>query len=123
MDILSFSLGMSAVLVAILVGGSIVSFVKVNSLSKEITNIHTYLERNSRDVTDEFSSVNRRLDTGIDYLEREMRIISTDYNDRIYTTNSTMDSRFDKMDNRIKEVIARLDNRPTIVEEPFGFKN
>ena len=76
MDILSFILGMSIVVVIAVAVVAVIAFVKVNRLNKEIESIHSI-------YTGEFERMNR------DRTESERQIFSV------------MDSRLDKLESRI----------------------
>ena len=76
MDILSFILGMSIVVVIAVAVVAVIAFVKVNKLNKEIESIHVIF-------SGEFERVNR------DRTELERQIFSV------------MDSRLDKLESKI----------------------
>jgi transcription initiation factor TFIIIB Brf1 subunit/transcription initiation factor TFIIB len=78
MDILSFILGMSIVVVIAVAVVAVMAFVKVNKHNKEIETIHTIMGN-------EFDRTNRERD-----------LIVSDI-------NRTIDSRLDKLESKIKE--------------------
>ena len=73
MDILSFILGMSIVVVIAVAVVAVIAFVKVNKLNKEIETIHTIMsgefERVNRDMTDMQRDIFSSLDSRLDKLE------------------------------------------------------
>ena len=78
MDILSFILGMSIVVVIAVAVVAVMAFVKVNKHNKEIETIHTIM-------SGEFERVNR------------------DMMDSARNMYSSIDSRFDKFESKLKE--------------------
>ena len=89
MDILSFILGMSVVVVIALAIVAVMAFVKVNRTNKEITNLHLNIDE-----------VHRNLD------ERANQIYS-DMNDKTGEILRIIDSRFDKLDTKINLQILK----------------
>ena len=73
MDILSFILGMSVVVVIAVAIVAVMAFVKVRKHDKEIENIHQVIalesERTKRDMTDLERNINSFLDSRLDKLE------------------------------------------------------
>jgi predicted PurR-regulated permease PerM len=76
MDILSFILGMSIVVVIAVAVVAVIAFVKVNRLNKEIESIHTTytgeFERMNRDMTDLSRQIFSALDSRLDKLESKI---------------------------------------------------
>ena len=73
MDILSFILGMSVVVVIAVAVVAVIAFVKVKKHNKEIETIHTIMsgefERVNRDITDAVRGVYSNMDSRLDKLE------------------------------------------------------
>ncbi len=76
MDILSFILGMSIVVVIAVAVVAVVAFVRVNKLNKEIETVHTIMggefERVNRDITDAVRNVYSNMDSRLDKLESKI---------------------------------------------------
>jgi transcription initiation factor TFIIIB Brf1 subunit/transcription initiation factor TFIIB len=76
MDILSFILGMSIVVVIAVAIVAVIAFVKVNKLNKEIESIHTIysgeFERMNRNVMDSERNLYSVLDSRLDKLESKL---------------------------------------------------
>ena len=76
MDILSFILGMSMVVVVAVAIVAVIAFVKVNKLSKEIESLHTILgmeiQTQNREREDSITNVYRTLDSRLDKLESKI---------------------------------------------------
>jgi predicted PurR-regulated permease PerM len=76
MDILSFILGMSIVVVIAVAVVAVIAFVKVNRLNKEIETIHTIMsgefERVNRDMTDSARNIYSNMDSRLDKLESKI---------------------------------------------------
>jgi hypothetical protein len=76
MDILSFILGMSMVVVVAVAIVAVIAFVKVNKLSKEIETIHTVMgheiETQNRERENVINDVYRTLDSRLDKLESKI---------------------------------------------------
>ena len=76
MDILSFILGMSMVVVVAVAIVAVIAFVKVNKLSKEIETIHTVIgleiETQNRERENVINDVYRTLDSRLDKLESKI---------------------------------------------------
>jgi predicted Holliday junction resolvase-like endonuclease len=76
MDILSFILGISIVVVIAVAVVAVIAFVKVNRLNKEIESIHTIysgeFERVNRDRTDSERQIYSVLDSRLDKLESKI---------------------------------------------------
>ena len=76
MDILSFILGMSIVVVIAVAVVAVIAFVKVNKTNKEIETIHTIMsgefERVNRDMTELDRRVHSVLDSRLDKLESKI---------------------------------------------------
>ena len=81
MDILSFILGMSIVVVIAVAVVAVMAFVKVNKHNKEIELIHTIMsgefERVNRDMTDSARNIYSSIDSRFDKLESKLK-------DRVY---------------------------------------
>jgi hypothetical protein len=73
MDILSFILGMSIVVVIAVAVVAVIAFVKVNKTNKEIETIHTIMgnefERSNRNREEDIKNVYSTLDSRLDKLE------------------------------------------------------
>ena len=78
MDILSFILGMSIVVVIAVAVVAVIAFVKVNKTNKEIETIHTIMgnefDRVGREREESIQNVYRTLDSRLDKLESKIRI-------------------------------------------------
>jgi cell division protein ZapA (FtsZ GTPase activity inhibitor) len=76
MDILSFILGMSIVVVIVVAIVAVIAFVKVNKHNKEIEIIHTIMgnefERVKRDREEDIKNVYSTLDSRLDKLESKV---------------------------------------------------
>ena len=76
MDILSFILGMSLVVVIAVAVVAVMAFVKVKKHNKEIELIHTIMggefERVNRDITDAVRNVYSNMDSRLDKLESKI---------------------------------------------------
>jgi predicted PurR-regulated permease PerM len=76
MDILSFILGMSIVVVIAVAVVAVIAFVKVNKLNKEIESIHQIytgeFERVHRDMTDSARNIYSNMDSRLDKLESKI---------------------------------------------------
>lgn len=76
MDILSFILGMSVVVVIAVAVVAVMAFVKVKKHNKEIETIHTIMsgefERVNRDMTDMQRDIFSSLDSRLDKLESKL---------------------------------------------------
>ena len=76
MDILSFILGMSIVVVIAVAVVAVMAFVKVNKHNKEIETIHTIMgnesERVNRDIMDTQRDIYSQLDSRLDKLETKL---------------------------------------------------
>jgi cell division protein ZapA (FtsZ GTPase activity inhibitor) len=76
MDILSFILGMSMVVVVAVAIVAVMAFVKVNKLNKEIETLHTILgmeiQTQNREREDAITNVYRTLDSRLDKLESKI---------------------------------------------------
>ena len=76
MDILSFILGMSLVVVIAVAVVAVMAFVKVKKHNKEIELIHTIMggefERVNRDITDAVRGVYSNMDSRLDKLESKI---------------------------------------------------
>jgi len=76
MDILSFILGMSIVVVIAVAVVAVVAFVKVRKHNKDIETIHTIMnneyERSNRDRERDITEVYRTLDSRLDKLESKL---------------------------------------------------
>ena len=74
MDILSFILGMSIVVVIAMTIVAVIAFVKVNKLNKEIERIHTTMgmefENQNRERKRELTNVYSTIDSRLDKLEK-----------------------------------------------------
>lgn len=89
MDILSFILGMSAVVVIAVAIVAVVAFVKVNRTNKDILDLHKRIDD---------SDVNTS--TSIDAIYRDIK-------DEITNIQSQLDSRYDKLDTKINLQILK----------------
>ena len=78
MDILSFILGMSIVVVIAVAVVAVIAFVKVNKTNKEIETIHTVIgnevERMNRNREDDVRNLYSTLDSRLDKLESKITI-------------------------------------------------
>jgi hypothetical protein len=78
MDILSFILGMSMVVVIAVAIVSVIAFVRVNKLNKEMESLHTILGmevgNQNREREDAINNVYRTLDSRLDKLESKITI-------------------------------------------------
>ena len=78
MDILSFILGMSIVVVIAVAVVAVIAFVKVNKTNKEIETIHTIIgnevERMNRNREDDVRNLYSTLDSRLDKLESKITI-------------------------------------------------
>ena len=87
MDILSFILGMSVVVVIALAIVAVIGLVRVNKVKSQINDITQIIERENeniyRNMDERFNVTNQEVRTEIDNLYR------------------TIDSRFDKLENKI----------------------
>jgi len=76
MDILSFILGMSMVVVIAVAVVAVMAFVRVNKLNKEIESIHTVMgleiETQNRERENVINDVYRTLDSRLDKLESKI---------------------------------------------------
>jgi predicted Holliday junction resolvase-like endonuclease len=76
MDILSFILGMSMVVVIAVAVVAVMAFVRVNKLNKEIESLHTTLglevESQNRERENVINDVYRTLDSRLDKLESKI---------------------------------------------------
>ena len=76
MDILSFILGMSMVVVIAVAIVAVMAFVRVNKLNKEIESLHTILglevESQNRERENVINDVYRTLDSRLDKLESKI---------------------------------------------------
>jgi len=76
MDILSFILGMSIVVVIAVAVVAVIAFVRVNKLNKEIETIHTIMgnefDRVGRERENAMNDVYRVLDSRLDKLESKI---------------------------------------------------
>ena len=76
MDILSFILGMSIVVVIAVAVVAVIAFVKVNRTNKEIETIHTIMgnevERMNRERERDITEVYRAIDSRLDKLESKL---------------------------------------------------
>ena len=76
MDILSFILGMSIVVVIAVAVVAVIAFVKVNRTNKEIETIHTIMgnevERMNRNREDDVRNLYSALDSRLDKLESKL---------------------------------------------------
>ena len=76
MDILSFILGMSIVVVIAVAVVAVIAFVKVNKTNKEIETIHTIIgnevERMNRNREDDVRNLYSTLDSRLDKLESKI---------------------------------------------------
>jgi hypothetical protein len=76
MDILSFILGMSMVVVIAVAVVAVMAFVRVNKLNKEIESLHTILglevESQNRERENVINDVYRTLDSRLDKLESKI---------------------------------------------------
>ena len=76
MDILSFILGMSMVVVIAVAIVAVIAFVRVNKLNKEIESLHTILsmeiQTQNREREDSITNVYRTLDSRLDKLESKI---------------------------------------------------
>ena len=77
MDILSFILGMSIVVVIAVAVVAVMAFVKVNKHNKEIETIHTIIsnefERTNRERDSIVNDINRTIDSRLDKLESKLK--------------------------------------------------
>ena len=89
MDILSFILGMSAVVVIAVAIVAVVAFVKVSRTNKDILDLHKRIDD---------SDINTS--TSIDAIYRDMK-------DEITNIQSQLDSRYDKLDTKINSQILK----------------
>ncbi len=89
MDILSFILGMSAVVVIAVAIVAVVAFVKVNRTNKDILDLH-------KRIDDSDTNTSGMVDT----IYRDMR-------DEITNIQSQLDSRYDKLDTKINSQILK----------------
>ena len=87
MDILSFILGMSVVVVIALAIVAVIGLVRVNKVKSQINDITQYMERENenfhRNTAEQFNVINQDFRNEIDNIYR------------------TIDSRFDKLENKI----------------------
>ena len=87
MDILSFILGMSVVVVIALAVVAVIGLVRVNRVKSQINNIAQYTEKENeniyRNMSEQFNNMHQEFRTDIDNIYR------------------TIDSRFDKLENKI----------------------
>jgi cell division protein ZapA (FtsZ GTPase activity inhibitor) len=78
MDILSFILGMSMVVVIAVAVVAVMAFVRVNKLNKEIEIIHTVMgneiETQNREREKDITEVYRTIDSRLDKLESKITI-------------------------------------------------
>jgi hypothetical protein len=78
MDILSFILGMSMVVVVAVAIVAVIAFVRVNKLNKEIESLHTVLglevDNQNRERENAITDVYRTLDSRLDKLESKFTI-------------------------------------------------
>ena len=76
MDILSFILGMSMVVVIAVAIVAVMAFVKVNKLNKEIETIHTVMgneiETQNRERDKDITEIYRTMDSRLDKLESKI---------------------------------------------------
>ena len=76
MDILSFILGMSVVVVIAVAIVAVIAYVKVRQHKEAIENIHQVIamesERTKRDMTDLERNINSNLDSRLDKLESKL---------------------------------------------------
>ncbi len=89
MDILSFILGMSAVVVIAVAIVAVVAFVKVNRTNKDILDLHKRIDDSDTNTSGM-----------VDAIYRDMK-------DEITNIQSQLDSRYDKLDTKINSQILK----------------
>ncbi len=89
MDILSFILGMSAVVVIAVAIVAVVAFVKVNRTNKDILDLHKRIDDSDTNTSGM-----------VDAIYRDMK-------DEITNIQSQLDSRYDKLDTKINLQILK----------------
>ena len=94
MDILSFILGMSIVVVIAVAIVAVMAFVKVNKTNKEIETIHTIMsgefERVNRNMTDTQRDIFSSLDSRLDKLESKTNDKMNQINEKIFFELSSL---------------------------------
>jgi predicted Holliday junction resolvase-like endonuclease len=94
MDILSFILGMSVVVVIALAVVAVIGLVRVNRVKSQINDITQYMERDKEET-------NRRVDETFRYMDERFVRLDEDFKNEIGNVYRTIDSRFDKLENKI----------------------
>jgi hypothetical protein len=102
MEILSFVLGISAVLVVALVTVGVVAFVKVIKLKKEVTNINSDMEEN---LASTYTYVNERFDD----IERMIGENQDEASNMDQEILSKIDSVHDKLYDKITKVMIEVE--------------
>jgi len=97
MDILSFILGISIVVVIAIAVVAVMGIVKVNKVKSQVDNIYHTISNEKEQQTREIQYIYRNIDERVLETNREFR---TEI-DNIYRS---IDSRFDKLDNKINSI-------------------
>ncbi|MFN6280140.1 MAG: hypothetical protein ACK4YZ_04855 [Bacteroidota bacterium] len=87
MDILSFILGMSVVVVIALAVVAVIGLVRVNKVKSHINDITQTMEKENENI---YRNMNENLEQ-----------IKTEFRSEIDNIYRSMDSRFDKLDNKL----------------------
>ena len=94
MEILSFVLGMSAVVVIVVSIVAVIGFVKARKIEKETNRIHTIMGNESERVTRDIADTHQRIDDRVSDIYRAVSQLENN-------VFSQLDSRLDKLENKL----------------------
>ena len=113
MEITSFILGVCAVIVVMMIVGTSVNYMAIKVLRKDIDNITIAMEKGSEDLYRRLEQQQRDV---IDYVDS----LNNNAQDEMNTIYKTIDSRADKLDNRLNKDVESLIRELNILQQEIS---
>ncbi len=113
MEITSFILGVCAVILIMMVAGTSVNYMTIKVLRKEIDNITIAMEKGSEDLYRRLEQQQRDV---IDYVDS----LNNNAQDEMNTIYKTIDSRADKLDNKLNKDVESLIRELNILQQEIS---
>ena len=113
MEITSFILGVCAVIVIMMIVGTSVNYMAIKVLRKDIDNLTIAMEKGSEDLYRRLEQQQRDV---IDYVDS----LNNNAQDEMNTIYKTIDSRADKLDNKLNKDVESLIRELNILQQEIS---
>jgi ribosome-associated translation inhibitor RaiA len=113
MEITSFILGVCAVIILLMVAGTSVNYMVIKILRKDVDNLTIAMEKGSEDLYRRLEQQQRDV---IDYVDS----LNNNAQDEMNTIYKTIDSRADKLDNKLNKDVESLIRELNILQQEIS---